>query len=243
MSKPEPLGCQERRHDDLAAYALGALHADEARELEDHLAGCATCGERLRWLEPAVDLVPATVQQLEPPPSLRASLMADVGADLELTGRPVPDPSPEPERVGILVRLRELIPMRPALAGLAVVAVLIVGVGGYLLGGDEQGLRTYAALPESPRIEASGTLEVGDGQATLVVEGLPRIGEDRVFQAWVAQDGQASPSSVFVARTDGSGSAAIPNVPDGADSVLVTIEPAGGSETPQTAPVLRADID
>ena len=59
--------CSER-HDDLAAYALGALTDREAVEIENHLAGCEACSERLRWLQPAVDLVPASVHQLEPPP-------------------------------------------------------------------------------------------------------------------------------------------------------------------------------
>ena len=45
--------------DDLAAYALGALDEREAGAIEDHLDGCERCRERLRWLAPAVDLLPA----------------------------------------------------------------------------------------------------------------------------------------------------------------------------------------
>jgi anti-sigma-K factor RskA len=98
-------------------------------------------------------------------------------------------------------------------------------------------------LPASPQVQASGTVEVGEGRGTLLVEGLPSLPDDQVYQAWVTHDGQVSPSSIFITHGDGSGSAAIPEIPAEADSILVTAEPAGGSDTPQTAPVLRADLD
>ncbi len=72
MSGTETRGGCPERHDDLAAYALGALDPGEAAALERHLAGCPACSERLLWLRPAVDLVPASVRQVEPPASLRA---------------------------------------------------------------------------------------------------------------------------------------------------------------------------
>ena len=37
-----------------------------AAELERHLDGCESCTARLRWLEPAVDLLPASVPQADP---------------------------------------------------------------------------------------------------------------------------------------------------------------------------------
>ena len=67
--------------DDLAAYALGALDEREAGAIEDHLDGCERCRERLRWLAPAVDLLPASVEQRTPPPALRENLMATVRAE------------------------------------------------------------------------------------------------------------------------------------------------------------------
>ena len=60
--------------DDLAAYALGALNDDEAVGLEAHIADCAACQGRLRWLRPAVDVLPAAVAQRTPPPRLRENV-------------------------------------------------------------------------------------------------------------------------------------------------------------------------
>ena len=65
----------ERWNAELAAYALDALDAEERRLVEEHIAGCAACGERLRWMQPAVDVLPATVPPEAPPPELKARIM------------------------------------------------------------------------------------------------------------------------------------------------------------------------
>ena len=82
MSEPLDNGAaHERYRDDLAAYALGALEAGDAEELRHHLEDCDACRQQLRWLQPAVDLLPRSVPQLEPPPRLRKRLMATVRAE------------------------------------------------------------------------------------------------------------------------------------------------------------------
>jgi anti-sigma factor RsiW len=73
----EPTG-HERYRGDLAAYALGALEEREAAELQSHLADCEACRMELRWLQPAVDLLPRSVEQLVRPAGLRKRLMAPV---------------------------------------------------------------------------------------------------------------------------------------------------------------------
>ncbi len=81
---------EHRWQEDLPAYALGALDPGEARDLEAHLAECEHCRERLRWLEPAVDILPASVQQLQPPPELKVALMEKVREDGEAPARAAP---------------------------------------------------------------------------------------------------------------------------------------------------------
>ena len=113
-------------HDELAVYALGALPADEAAALEDHLLDCQSCQERLRWLTPAVDEIPASVPQQAAPPALRERLMAVVDAEAD-----VPRSAPvESGSVASSPRRRWLpslegLSLRPALAGLAVVLLLV----------------------------------------------------------------------------------------------------------------------
>ena len=50
------------------------------------------------------------------------------------------------------------------------------------------------------------------------------------------------PSTLFVVKGDGSGSASIPGGAKGVRQVLVTLEPNGGSGKPTTPPLLRANL-
>ena len=77
----------ERRREDVAAYAIGALEPDEAAEFERHLAGCEQCRRDLRWLAPAVSSLGESVERREPPASLRSALMETVR---EEAARPQP---------------------------------------------------------------------------------------------------------------------------------------------------------
>ena len=71
----------ERWRDDLAAYLLGALEPGESADLERHVAGCEECRTELRWLGPAIQALPEAVERVEPPPELRARVLAEVRAD------------------------------------------------------------------------------------------------------------------------------------------------------------------
>ena len=83
----------------VSAHALGALPAAQAGEIEEHVAGCASCRRELARLRHAVDAFvawPADV--VRPHPSLRARLASRIAG--ETGGAPViPPPSrwKEPE--------------------------------------------------------------------------------------------------------------------------------------------------
>ena len=57
--------------------------AARGRRARAALGRCEQCRDELRWLRPAVDLLPASVQRLDPPPELRERLMAEVRGDAE----------------------------------------------------------------------------------------------------------------------------------------------------------------
>jgi anti-sigma-K factor RskA len=224
--------------DDLAAYALGALAAEDAVELERHLARCSQCGARLGWLRGAVDQLPGSVAQLEPPPALRARLLAEVQAELEAEA----EPAPERQRGGTGRRGRWGVFWRPATA-LAATAVLIVGgAAGYLLGSPESGPSKTPATSPTPGL-ASATLERDGDVATLRVQRLPKLPPNQVYETWLERDGELEPGSVFVLRRDGTADAAIPGPLEGASAVLVTREPRGGSQAPTSPPLLEATLD
>ncbi len=242
MSERNANNCQEDHHDDLAAYSLGALTGSEAAALENHLATCEACTERLHWLQPAVHLIPASVSQLDAPPELGERLMAIVR---EEAAEQAPVAAKPARSVGSRIQsfLQHLAPMRPALAGFAAMALVVAAVGGYAIRGGEGQPQSYAALPASPQSDASGTLTVADGEGTLQVDNLPPAPQDEVYQAWIAHDGKVSPSSIFVIDHNGHGSAVVPGIPGNADQVMVTREPSGGSEQPTTGVVVAAALE
>ena len=224
----------ERYRDDVAAYALGALEEDEAVSLRRHLETCGECRQQLRWLQPAVELLPRAVAQVEAPSRLRKRLLATVraesrhaaGADVGRGGR---------SALGALL-------LRPATTLAAATLVAAGAVGGYLLHQPGGGPSVVAVRGTSSAPRASGTLARQGGSAVLHVQGMPSLARDQVYEAWIRLHGAVQPSSLFVVRPDGSGDAAITGSLYGADAVLVTREPRGGSRHPTSPPVLEAKL-
>lgn len=80
----------DARHDELrellGVYALDALLPDERAALRAHLAGCAECRAALADLRRVVANLPLLLDEVEPPPTLRRRLEADLQADLAARG-------------------------------------------------------------------------------------------------------------------------------------------------------------
>lgn len=244
MSPAEEHG--ERWDDEVAAFALNALDERESQAVAQHIAECERCAARLRWLEPAIDVLPASVAQQDPPPELRARLMGIV--ELEGDSEEVPA-SPRRERRPLVERLGlSGLALRPAIAGLAAFLLLAAGVLGYALRDDgDSGAEVYAAVGQGQGSLAEGTLHVDGDSGTLEVRGLPATDRDEVYQAWVEDrpelGGEVHPSSVFVVSQDGVGGVAIPHGLENAERVMVTREPRGGSETPHESSLITAELE
>jgi anti-sigma-K factor RskA len=236
MSETEASGHDARR-EDLAAYALGALPAGEAAELELHLRDCEPCRSQLRWLQPAVDLLPRSVEQLSPPRRLRAELVATVRGEAR---RAAADRGLETSRW----RSWRGLAWRPATA-LAGMAMLAAGVGvGYALerGGAHHTAIAAHLTPAAPRGVAA-ELDVEGDAGVLSVQDMPPLHGGDVYEVWVERNGMPEPSSLFAVRSDRSGAAAVPGPLVDGDSILVTREPPGGSGHPTSPPLLRAELD
>ena len=72
----------DRRLEEVAAFALGALDAAQIDDFKEHLAGCKRCQDELHWLAPAVQALPEAVERQAPPPALKVRLMEEVRADV-----------------------------------------------------------------------------------------------------------------------------------------------------------------
>jgi anti-sigma factor RsiW len=228
--------------EEIGAYLLDALTDLERQAFERHMASCAECRDEIERLRPAADALPGAVQQIEPPPSLKTSLMEVVEREArEAEG----DSAPAPRRAPLRERLR-LPSLRPALAlGACALALgLAVGFGVAQLGDD--GSRTVAATVDESQIpQASGNLQVeGDGEngAILRVNGMPPLDKE-VYKAWVQQrDGAVVPQPTFEVGENGAGAAAVPEDLSGAKAVLVTRESDGRAQTPSEDPILSVPL-
>lgn len=218
-----------RWSDDLAAYVLGALDPREAADFERHLEGCESCREELRWLEPAVHSLPEAVERQEPPRQLREALMAEVRED----ARRAPRPSPAKPRRRWL--------MKPAM-GFAVLALLVAGVVGYEVGRDG-GNGNGGATTIERQINGMTVRMIQEGdRGKLVLIGVRQLPPAKVLEAWVEREGEVEAvPALFVPDRRGHAETTIADM-RGVETVMVTVEPRGGSETPTSEPIMAMSV-
>jgi anti-sigma-K factor RskA len=217
--------------DEVAAYALGVLEPDQALALERHLEGCSECRAELRWLQPAVDLLPGTVAPAEPPPELRTKILDQARSE--------PGPG---QRAQAPARRGLLRGWRPAVA-LGAVALLFAAVAGYAIRGADSGTGeggTTVAVTRSAGVVAR-VVRRGDS-GTLRLANVTTMPENKVLEAWVQREGDISPvRGLFVPDRDGRATTTIPDM-RGVEAVMVTTEPQGGSPSPTGAPMVTLSI-
>jgi anti-sigma-K factor RskA len=233
----------QRFEEDIGAFLLGALANGEHEQFERHLAGCHVCQDELERLKGAADALPRSVEQYEPPTSLKIALMEQVYA--EAAPERAPRRRPLAERLG----LGRLARLSPQVAVVATALVLVVGVlAGYgisALTGDD-GSRSIVASVDKAR--------VGDGRATLVVpedgssgaqlrvSSMPQPQPGRVYEIWYQRGRQVEPGPLFSVDRNGNGVGAVPGDLAGVTAVLVTREQAGGARQPSEPPVIHVKI-
>jgi anti-sigma-K factor RskA len=220
---------------DLAAYALGSLDEDEKRTVEQHLEECQVCREELVWLQPAIDLLPESVAQVDPPPQLRDRLLAEVRSDAAEPAVAAEPTREKPSRKGFV---RGFL-LRPA-TGLAAAALIVAGIGGYALneGGSDSGGNTTTISAQGPG-SLHAKLERSGDSGVLKLTGLHQASPSHVYEAWVQSGNEIRPTSLFDARHNGTASVSLENHLDGANAVMVTVEPRGGSHQPTSPPVIN----
>jgi hypothetical protein len=229
-------GCAHR--DDAGAWVLQALAEDDAHAFGEHLRGCAECRREVAELQSVADALPLAAPQVVPPPALKGRIMSVVESEAQLLRAAGPAADRPPAR---RARRRPWAGIRPLPALAAACAILAVAIaGGVLLSGDGGGATTYAA--QAPR-GADVTVRVEDGRARLDVRGMPAPPPGRVYQVWLAKgNGAPAPTDTLWVPRQGRAQVDVGESLGGADKVLVTAEPMGGSDRPTSAPVVRASL-
>lgn len=231
---------------DAGAYLLRALPDDESRGFEQHLATCDSCRLEIRQLQGVVDTLPMAAPQRSPSPELKSRIMHVVEAEAELLRAA----GPEADRVprGRKSEARRWgfgsLSRRPLTAGALASALIAVGVvGGVKLRGGQPtpSARVYAAQVTAKGARA--TLTVTGSHGSLKVVNLPSAPRGKVYQVWLqSADSPPVPTHTLfnVRKSDGSAIVPIEESVRGAQHVLVTPEPDGGSRTPSGPIVIQA---
>ena len=223
------------------AYALGAVDDLEAARVRELLRTSPEAAAEVRsFTETAARL--AEAEAVEPPPGLRASVLAEIGRTRQAA--PIVVPTPRAGR-----RFYRLV-------SVAAVALLVLAVGA---GVTAVGLRDRLSQAQTANQAMTDVLadparqmmdaDFAGGHATLVVSGdrVVVLGTDvaappdgKAYQLWMLDEGgDPIPSVTLTATGDGDYWADTTGYQAG-QAMAVTVEPEGGSQQPTTDPVFVA---
>lgn len=246
----------------IGAYALGALEADEHREVERHLAVCERCQSELEATEEALALLPLALDAVVPSPELKGKLLAAVNA--EARGRPegtqaLPEAQPHAAKpIPIDSRRHRSMP-RWAIPAFAAAAVILI-VGGILVGRSQQqsAQQQYAAFVQQAtsqhetlihlkpvhNMQGKMTLAVTkSGQASLIVGPTEPPPRGKVYELWYMNLPAARPVMIFTASKSSAQVLKLAVSPRGFKLTGVTQENGpNGSAVPTSKPVLVAAV-
>ncbi|CUR54879.1 conserved hypothetical protein [metagenome] len=250
------------------AYAVDALDEPERASFEAHLAQCQSCRDEVASLTEAASLL-GLGSEVAPPPSLRDSLLSDIGQVRPLPPLPRQLPAQETPEVAApsaaslvpvvedqLATRREATRRRrlPQLVA-AAAAVVALGVGATVWhpwnNESSQSIPVadqVLAAPDATRVVqevggATATLvtSASVGKAVLVAEDMPAAPAGKVYELWFQHtDGTVSAAGLM----SGSGDQTVVLQGDATSAVWagITLEPEGGSDAPTMPTIAAFDI-
>jgi anti-sigma-K factor RskA len=259
-------------YEELAAgYVLGALEPDDEAAFRRHLDGCPTCEANIRELEAVVGELAYAAPPVDPPDTVWAGIRREIGPEAARrppAPTPAPVPAPAPARG---LRRRAARPGRRGqrlLTGLAAAAAIVALVALSLsnlnlrdqnavyrdrlaalerateLANDPTAaLVTLDDAPAPSEAQAAVIVSSRQDRGVLIVENLPPLQRDRVYELWGAPEGdfdRAEKATVFVPlRRQGVQTLEF-EVPIQPGTVFaITDEPGpDGSDKPTTTPIL-----
>ena len=245
-----------------AGYVLGALEPDDEHDFQRHLDGCATCKATVRELEVVAGELAYAAPPVDPPDSLWAGIRRETQPEAAPRGTiPPPIPSPTPE-ARVRRRGRRLLPGLAAAAALLLVVAL--SVWNLSLRDENAAIRDRLAaleratqlandpstslvtLDDAPGPEGAQATVIASSRqdrGVLLVESLPPLARDRVYELWCVPEGdidKAQKTLVFVPlRRQGVQALEFETPIQPGTAFAITDEPApDGSEKPTTQPLL-----
>lgn len=188
---PSPSTICAQVRDDLPAYALGVLDADEQARVEAHLTGCPECQSALRRFETTVGALGAAVAPAMPPPALRSTLLAEIRR-----------PSAPAAGAGH----RPLLRFRPALTVALSIAATIALVAAITFGVLFQEMRGQRDAAREGQADMAEYLKDGGSLAPLVpAQGAPASAQPNHGSLALAPKQDGAMISVYDLTPTGNG--------------------------------------
>ncbi|MFB7052687.1 anti-sigma factor [Streptomyces vinaceus] len=230
------------------AYALDALDPAEREEFAAHLTGCDACRQDVADFQATAARLASFAAHPAPAPMKQRTLAAVDHV------RQLPPRVPSATTLSLRGALRrKALPV--ALAASLAAAASFAGLAAWQNQENRQ-LEQRARQSETRLDAVSGVLAAPDARtvhgragngalasvvasdrqnrAVFTATGLPAPAAGRTYQLWLAHDGTMRPAG-FIGQ---DGTVLLEGDPADASAVGLTVEPAGGSPQPTTAPLL-----
>jgi len=220
--------------DDLAAFALGAVDEAEQRRIGAHLADCAPCTAETESYREALVAYAAAAETSAP--DLREAIVA--------RERRAAQPARAPRRRSWIGALRRPV---PAFVPAFLAVLLVASIAGFVQSRREAdtyasalaaipGGRVASMEPSVAGSDVRGALVIPESGSPYVIFRVPPPPAGKAWEAWVLHG--ETPLAAGVAAAGGVVTIILTAPFTSGDGAAVTLEQAGGSSTPTTAPVL-----
>ena len=222
-------------HDDLAAYALGALSPDEQRAVAAHLEGCDLCRAEVRAFAETAWAIAETAGR-EAPASMRATILERASSGGRSGAR---------WRARFADGLRRPVPLAVPVVLALLLAVSLAGYAAARRDADRytaaiSGIAGATVVPLVSTGEfpgARGSLVIpANGAAPYLVLDLPAAPTAKTWEAWVVRGD--TPVAAGITNDRGVMTLVLTVGIASGDTVAVTLEPSGGLDRPTGKPVL-----
>jgi len=239
VGRPEP-------HPLTGVYALDALTGPELDRFERHLPRCPACDHEVRdFHETAARLAVAVAAT--PPAPFRPRVLQAVSATRQ-------DPPLTGGRAGRPPVARWL---AVAAAAAAVVAAVALGIAAsatqHQLNQAQAQIHSAAAVLTAPDARLTVGATTAGGTATVVssrsrhamiitTAGLPALGGGRVYEVWFMAPGRIREAGLLPQPAAGRTSPLLATGLAAGDRIGLSVEPAGGTRQPTTAPILELTV-
>jgi anti-sigma-K factor RskA len=237
------------------AYVVDALDDAEREAFEAHLPGCRDCQDEVASLREAAALM-ADDAAATPPESLRASVLSGIS-----TIRPLPPlvaHGPDEEPVSpTVVPMRRRHRVRIAALATAAAVLAVVGIGAVVQPWRDDHPRSAVPSVADRVINAADVQKASmafvddsratvyrsrsQGRAVIVTQRMAAPPTGKVYELWL-QDATGHMSSAGLMDGGGDRTVVLDGDASKSTGIGITVEPAGGSDQPTSAPLALFDL-